>query len=99
VWFGNGTGFIDVIGPRYPLPAAGTVSYPILSSLLVTRQGLVIGGGVVYPELNFTLPPMLVDQSTMTEAGRQYRAIILLFCPLQGGYVYLKCKDRNKATA
>jgi len=26
---------------------------------LTTKQGLKLGGGIVYPELNFTLPPML----------------------------------------
>ena len=25
---------------------------------VTTRSGMVIGGGTVYPELNFTLPPM-----------------------------------------
>jgi methanol--5-hydroxybenzimidazolylcobamide Co-methyltransferase len=37
---------------------------------------LTIGGGRVYPELNFTLPPMLVEASTMPEVRRQYAAII-----------------------
>lgn len=41
-----------------------------------TRSGMVLGGCVVYPELNFTLPPMLVDESTMPEVRRQYREII-----------------------
>jgi methanol--5-hydroxybenzimidazolylcobamide Co-methyltransferase len=43
---------------------------------LVTRDGLCIGGGMVYPELNFTLPPMFVDQSTMVEVRAQYQQII-----------------------
>jgi methanol---5-hydroxybenzimidazolylcobamide Co-methyltransferase len=43
---------------------------------LVTRHGLKIGGGVVYPELNFTLPTMLVDESTMPEVRTHYRQII-----------------------
>jgi methanol---5-hydroxybenzimidazolylcobamide Co-methyltransferase len=43
---------------------------------LTTRQGLTIGGGVVYPELNFTLPPMFVDASTMPEVRAQYQQII-----------------------
>jgi methanol--5-hydroxybenzimidazolylcobamide Co-methyltransferase len=43
---------------------------------LVTRRGLSLGGGAVYPELNFTLPPMFVDQSTMPEVRNQYRQII-----------------------
>ncbi len=43
---------------------------------LTTRRGLVIGGGMVYPELNFTLPPMLVDQTTIPEVRRHYEQII-----------------------
>jgi methanol--5-hydroxybenzimidazolylcobamide Co-methyltransferase len=43
---------------------------------LLTRQGLRIGGGCVYPELNFTLPPMFVDESTLPEIRGQYRQII-----------------------
>jgi methanol--5-hydroxybenzimidazolylcobamide Co-methyltransferase len=43
---------------------------------LTTRQGLVIGGGQVYPELNFTLPPMLVNEATMPEVRRHYQEII-----------------------
>jgi methanol--5-hydroxybenzimidazolylcobamide Co-methyltransferase len=43
---------------------------------LTTRQGLQLGGGVVYPELNFTLPPMFVNESTMPEVREQYRGII-----------------------
>ncbi len=37
------------------------------------RSGMVIGGGTVYPEINFTLPSMLIDASTMPEVRRQYR--------------------------
>jgi methanol---5-hydroxybenzimidazolylcobamide Co-methyltransferase len=43
---------------------------------LVTRQGMTIGGGRVYPEINFTLPPMLVEAATMPEVRIQYRQII-----------------------
>lgn len=43
---------------------------------LRTRSGMVIGGGVVYPELNFTLPTMLVNRETMPEVERQYREMI-----------------------
>ena len=43
---------------------------------LTTRRGLSIGGGLVYPELNFTLPPMLVNESTMPEVRRNYQQII-----------------------
>lgn len=43
---------------------------------VTTRSGLVIGGGTVYPELNFTLPPMSIDASTMPEVRRNYEQII-----------------------
>jgi methanol--5-hydroxybenzimidazolylcobamide Co-methyltransferase len=43
---------------------------------LVTRHGLSIGGGLVYPEPNFTLPTMSVESATMPEVRAQYRQII-----------------------
>ncbi len=43
---------------------------------VVARSGMVIGGGTVYPELNFTLPPMRIDASTMPEVRRNYEQII-----------------------
>ncbi|HRR32830.1 MAG TPA: methyltransferase MtaB domain-containing protein [Kiritimatiellia bacterium] len=41
-----------------------------------TRSGMVIGGGDVYPELNFTLPPMEINAANWPEIRRQYREII-----------------------
>ena len=49
----------------------GTAPRPV-----TTRSGMVIGGGLVYPELNFTLPTMNIDASTMPEIRRQYKEII-----------------------
>ena len=43
---------------------------------LNTRHGMSLGGGLVYPELNFTLPPMFVNEATMPEVRRHYREII-----------------------
>ncbi len=43
---------------------------------LTTRRGLVIGGGEVYPELNFTLPPMQITDDTWPEVEAHYREII-----------------------
>jgi methanol--5-hydroxybenzimidazolylcobamide Co-methyltransferase len=43
---------------------------------LRTRDGLLLGGGLVYPELNFTLPPLEVCAATMPEVCRHYRQII-----------------------
>ena len=39
-------------------------------------RGLVIGGGEVYPELNFTLPPMKVNKDTHSEVVNHYRQIV-----------------------
>jgi methanol--5-hydroxybenzimidazolylcobamide Co-methyltransferase len=43
---------------------------------LRTRRGLVIGGGTVYPELNFTLPDLLVDQAHLPLILAEYRDMI-----------------------
>jgi len=40
---------------------------------LVTRRGLQIGGGSVYPELNFTLPRMALEASTLPDVRRHYQ--------------------------
>jgi methanol--5-hydroxybenzimidazolylcobamide Co-methyltransferase len=44
------------------------------------KSGLVIGGGQVYPELNFTLPNMQVTQDTMPEVRQQYTQMISEAC-------------------
>lgn len=41
-----------------------------------TKNGLVIGGGEIYPEVNFTLPPMNIRQETMPEVLRIYKEMI-----------------------
>jgi len=41
-----------------------------------TRRGLTIGGGCVYPELNFTLPPIEISVKTMPEITTHYKEII-----------------------
>ena len=40
-----------------------------------TRRGLVIGGGQVYAELNFTLPMMSINNNTLGEVYAHYREI------------------------
>ncbi len=40
------------------------------------KNGLIIGGGTVYPELNFTLPGMLVNAGSMAEVRSQYIQMI-----------------------
>jgi len=41
-----------------------------------TRRGLVIGGGRVYTELNFTLPTMTIDNSTLPKVYQHYKEIV-----------------------
>ncbi|MDO9615238.1 MAG: methyltransferase MtaB domain-containing protein [Bacteroidota bacterium] len=40
-----------------------------------TRRGLEIGGGQVYAELNFTLPIMSINESTLPQVYEHYREI------------------------
>jgi len=42
---------------------------------LKTRRGLTIGGGLVHPELNFTLPVMEISASTFPEIRRIYHDV------------------------
>lgn len=44
------------------------------------KNGMVIGGGQVYPELNFTLPPMEITADTMPEVRSQYAGMIEEAC-------------------
>ncbi|HSV32386.1 MAG TPA: methyltransferase MtaB domain-containing protein [Atribacteraceae bacterium] len=47
--------------------------YGVSPNALTLKNGLVIGGGTVFPEINFTLPPMEVTTETMPEVKTQYR--------------------------
>ncbi|WP_414150180.1 methyltransferase MtaB domain-containing protein [Acetobacterium carbinolicum] len=49
----------------------GTCPNPV-----TTKSGMVIGGGIVYPEINFTLPGMDVDDETLPKAVGIYTDII-----------------------
>jgi methanol--5-hydroxybenzimidazolylcobamide Co-methyltransferase len=55
---------------------AADLCFGVAPKPVTTRHGMKIGGGIVYPELNFTLPPMFVDASTMPEIRTHYRQII-----------------------
>ncbi len=44
------------------------------------KNGMVIGGGTLYPEVNFTLPTMTIDAATMKEVIRNYTEIITGIC-------------------
>lgn len=44
------------------------------------KSGLVIGGGLVYPEINFTLPPMSIEESTWHTVEKHYNQIAVEVC-------------------
>jgi methanol--5-hydroxybenzimidazolylcobamide Co-methyltransferase len=52
------------------------LTFGVAPKPLTTRSGMVIGGGTVYPELNFTLPPMTIDLANMPDVRRNYEQII-----------------------
>ncbi len=49
----------------------GAAKFPVK-----TRSGMSIGGGVVYPELNFTLPPIHLEEATLATVRQNYHQII-----------------------
>jgi methanol--5-hydroxybenzimidazolylcobamide Co-methyltransferase len=49
----------------------GTAPHPV-----TTPRGLVIGGGKVYPELNFTLPEIKIDPARPEPVVRHYEEIV-----------------------
>jgi methanol--5-hydroxybenzimidazolylcobamide Co-methyltransferase len=53
----------------------GKALYPVQ-----LKNGMSIGGGTVYPEINFTLPPMTIDKDTMPKVIENYREIITGVC-------------------
>lgn len=44
------------------------------------KNGMVIGGGTIYPEINFTLPPMQITEETFPKVKEQYREMIEGIC-------------------
>ncbi len=47
--------------------------YGVAPRPIALANGMVIGGGQVYPELNFTLPPMTIDSITFPQVKEHYR--------------------------
>lgn len=53
----------------------GTAKKPI-----TLKNGMVLGGGTIYPEVNFTLPQMHCNKETWTECVAIYKDIITGIC-------------------
>lgn len=58
------------------IPSADDLLFGLASHPVKTRSGMEIGGGTVYPEINFTLPAIDVTAVTMPEVLSHYREII-----------------------
>ncbi len=58
------------------IPHADDLLFGCAPKPITTRRGLRIGGGLVYPEINFTLPPMEITAATMPIVLRHYREMI-----------------------
>jgi len=54
--------------------------FGIAKNPIFMKNGMVIGGGEVYPEINFTLPPMSINKDTMPEVIDQYKEMINGVC-------------------
>ncbi len=50
--------------------------YGVAPNPVTAKNGMVIGGGTVYPEINMTLPPMNINKDTMPEVRRQYATMV-----------------------
>ncbi|HEY5583337.1 MAG TPA: methyltransferase MtaB domain-containing protein [Ruminiclostridium sp.] len=50
--------------------------YGVSEKPVVCKNGLSIGGGKIYPELNFTLPTMMINKETMPAVIKEYKAMI-----------------------
>lgn len=70
------------------MPVYNTTAYRDLDDLIYAKakkpvtlkNGMVIGGGTQYPEINFTLPTMTISEGTMPEILKQYKEIAIGIC-------------------
>jgi methanol--5-hydroxybenzimidazolylcobamide Co-methyltransferase len=58
------------------IPDAADLIYGRCPHPLTTRNGLEIGGGTVYPELNFTLPAMDLSEATWPKVRWHYQDMV-----------------------
>jgi len=57
------------------IPCANSLLYGVSPHPLECGLGLTIGGGLVFPEVNFTLPAMNIDEGTWAEVVAHYEDI------------------------
>lgn len=61
-------------------PALDDFRYGLSKLPVKCKNGMVIGGGEIFPEVNFTLPPMSITQETMPDVIKEYKEIIEGIC-------------------
>lgn len=61
---------------RLAIASADALLFGTAPRPLTTRAGLVLGGGCVYPEINFTLPAIAIDAESMPQVVGIYREIV-----------------------
>lgn len=54
--------------------------YGISEYAVKCKNGMLIGGGEIYPEVNFTLPTMNITDQTMPDVIKEYKEIIEDLC-------------------
>lgn len=66
--------------PRLAIESLDQFVYGVAPRPVSCGRGVIIGGGEVIPEINFTLPPMDITQATWPEVRGQYSQIIESVC-------------------
>lgn len=64
------------LGKKLAIEHVADLSFGSCPCPLCTKRGMTIGGGIVYPELNFTLPDIDINARTMPAILGQYREMI-----------------------
>ncbi|HEX9934409.1 MAG TPA: methyltransferase MtaB domain-containing protein, partial [bacterium] len=62
--------------PKLAIPNPSDLMFGRALRPFTSRRGLVIGGGKVYPELNFTLPTMEISDATFSDICTRYREAV-----------------------
>jgi len=62
------------------IPRLSDFLFGVCPRPLTLKNGLVIGGGQVYPEINFTLDSMIISAESMPQVYEQYTQMITGVC-------------------
>jgi methanol--5-hydroxybenzimidazolylcobamide Co-methyltransferase len=65
---------------RLPYSTPGEIVFGIARHPVTCGRGVVIGGGQVLPEVNFTLPPMLIREETIGAVRERFREMVRRIC-------------------